>query len=187
MDDYRKADFAQKKGKPDDGWKKRILLEGEIIRAGKVEPLRAALADPNRDVRAFAATALGILADKGAAAQIESLARRDPDPLVRGMAIQALGWLKAGAEAVQAARSDESKDVQFLAGVAEGHLKDPVDHASKLRDAYKIPLKPEEIASAQVGKPAPDFSALDSDGKTFKLSEVLKKEVVVLTFQLADW
>jgi hypothetical protein len=187
LEEYRKADFGQKKGRPDDGWKRRILLEGEIVRSGKPEPIRAALADPNRDVRASAATALGILGDKDSVAKIEALARSDSDPLVRGMAVQALGWLKAGAATIQAAKSDESRDVQFLAAAAEGRLKDPTDYAAKVLEAYRAALKPEELASAEVGKPSPDFAAIDSDGKPFKLSDILKKRVVVLTFQLADW
>ena len=187
LDEYRKADFSQKKGKFDDGCRRRILLESELIRAGKPELIRPALKDPNRDVRAFGATALGILGDKPSAGAIAELAKSDPDPLVRGMAVQALGWLKAGAEAVQAAKSDKSADVQFLARVAEGHFKDPTDYAAKVREAYKAGIKPEEMASARVGQPAPDFAALDSEGRPFKLSDVLRKQVVVLTFQLADW
>jgi hypothetical protein len=187
FDQYRKADFSQKKGKPDDGWKRRITLEFDIIRAGKPETLRTGLKDTSRDVRAFAATALGTLGDKASAEALGGLAKSDPDALVRGMAVQALGWLKAGAEAIQAAKSDKSGDVQFLARVAEGHLKDATDYAAQVREAYKVGIKIEEMATAHVGKPAPDFAATDSEGRAFKLSDILKKRVVVLTFQLADW
>lgn len=187
LEEYRKADFGQKKGKVDDAWRRRVTLEFEVIRQAKSEPLRAALGDANRDVRAFAATALGILGDKPSVPKVESLVRGDSEPLVRGMALQALGWLKAGGETIRAAKSDESRDVQFLAGVAEGHLKDPADYAAKVREAFKAGLRPEELGIARVGAPAPDFAATESDGRPFKLSDVLRQQVVVLTFQLADW
>lgn len=187
IDEYRKADFSQKKGKPDEGWKRRIALEFEILRAGKVEPLRAGLKDPSPNVRAFSASGLGILADRGSAEALSGLVHADPDAMVRGMAVQALGWLKAGANAVEAAKSDKSGDVQFLAGVAAGHLNDPVDYAAQVREAYKDALRMEEMATARPGKFAPDFAATDSDGRPFKLSDVLTKKVIVLTFQIADW
>lgn len=186
-DEYRKVDFAQKQGKFDDACRKRIALEFEMIRTGKPDLLRPALKDPNRDVRAFAAATLGILGDKASAASIAQLAKEDSDAVVRVMALQGLGWLKAGPDVINAAKSDSNRDVKFMAGVAEAHLKDPRDFAAMVREAYKAPLKPEEIASAQLGKPAPDFSVTDSDGNPFKLSAVLKKQIVVLAFQLADW
>ncbi len=187
LDEYRKSDFAPKKGKVDDAWKKRILLEFELVRAGKPELLRPALKDPSKEVRAFAAGALGILGDQASAAPLAELAKADPDAMVRIMALQGLGWLRAGPEAVEAARSDSNRDVVFMAGVADLHLKDPKDHAAVVREAYTAPLRLEELASARVGAPAPDFSALDSTGAPFQLSSVLKKEIVVLTFQIADW
>jgi hypothetical protein len=35
FDPYRKADFSPKRGKSDDGWKRRIALEFDLIRVGK--------------------------------------------------------------------------------------------------------------------------------------------------------
>lgn len=185
--EFRKLDLAEKKGKFDDACKTRVELEFKIIQAGKPEPLRTALKDANRDVRALAARSLGILGDKASAAAIAELAKSDPDALVRCMALQALGWLKAGNELLPALKADKNRDVAFMAGNLEAYLKDPADHAGKVRDAYKAPLKREDLAAAKVGQPAPDFAAVDSDGKPFRLSDYLKKKPIVLMFQIADW
>ena len=188
LDAYRKLDFSQKRGKFDDACRDRIELEFGIIRAGKAGPLRAALADPKRDVRAFAATALGVLKDAASVKVLSGMVREDKDALVRGMAVQALGWLKSGKDAIAAAKSDGSRDVKFLAKVAEGHLADSIDHASEVRKAYHAGIERKEIAAVRLGRPAPDFSAFDSAGRPFRLKDALKKhKVVVLAFQLADW
>ncbi|MEM7478334.1 MAG: hypothetical protein AAF483_25405 [Planctomycetota bacterium] len=43
-------------------------------------------------------------------------------------------------------------------------------------------------ASAQKGKPAPDFKATDAKGKEFKLSDRIGKEKhVILMFSRANW
>jgi len=187
MEEYRKVDFSQKQGKFDEVCRKRLGLEFELIRRGDPEPFRTGLKDPSRDVRGFAAAALGILEDRASAASLARLAQEDPDVHVRLMALQGLGWLKAGEDVIIAAKSDPNRDVRFMASVAEAHLKDARDLAARVREAYTVPLRPEEMGSAQVGKPAPDFAVTDCDGRPFRLSAVLKKQVVVLAFQLADW
>src|SRR5262245_34796795 len=65
IEEYRRADFGDQENSPalDDAYRDRIALEFEIIRSGRIEPLREALRDRNRFVRAFAVTALGILGD----------------------------------------------------------------------------------------------------------------------------
>lgn len=187
LDAYRRADFNQKKGKFDAKCRDRILVEHALIRAGKPELLRPGLKDRNRNVRAFSATALGILGDRRSGPAISSLAMMDPDPLVRGQALQALAWLKDGSAAIQKAKSDRDGDVKFMARMAEGQLKDPFNYGKQVRDAYKLGLKPGQINTAKIGRPALDFAAIDHNGRPFKLSSVLRRKVIVLTFQLADW
>ena len=118
LEEYRKADFSQKMGVFDDACRTRIALEYKIIQAGRPASIRLALKDPRRNVRAFAATALGILGDGKSASAVAGLARNDPDAMVRGMAVQTLGWLKAERAVIDAAASDKSRDVRFLAKVA---------------------------------------------------------------------
>ena len=165
----------------------RLILESDLIRAGRAEPLRVALKDPVPPVRAFAARALGILGDKESAEAIARLAKADPESVVRENALLALGWMKAGAEALQAAASDRNRFVAFVAEAAEAQRTDPEDYGAKVRAAYALPLSRDEIHRARDGQAAPDFSALDTDGHLFKLSEAVGKGIVVLDFLIGDY
>jgi HEAT repeat protein len=191
IEEYRKADFGDQKNFPvlDDAYRNRIALEFELIRSGRIEPLRNALRDPNRYVRAFAINALGILGDHESEETIaKMLADPDIDSMVGGAAVQALGWLKRGLEAVQSARATSRTVYPHLLDIAERQIKDPIDHAAKVREAYQLGLRRDELGSAEVGKPAPDFTAIDTDNKPFRLADVLKRNrVVVLAFVSADW
>ena len=60
------------------------------------------------------------------------------------------------------------------------------DYAALVRKAYAAGIKREAIGSAKVGEAAPDFTALTSDGKVFKLSEVLGKKPIVIYFAFND-
>ena len=64
---------------------------------------------------------------------------------------------------------------------------DPVDYAAQVRKAYKAMLPAKKMGVARVGRPAPDFSAVDTEGRPFTLSSHIGKRIVVITFQLADW
>ena len=47
---------------------------------------------------------------------------------------------------------------------------------------------PDEMTGIKVGEKAPDFSLKAQDGKTYKLSEVVKKGTIALVFhRSADW
>ena len=190
IDAYRKADFRTKAGRFDKGSKARIALEYALIQAGDSVPLREALGDKTRDVRAFAAGALGILRDKESIPQLTELARKDPEQMVRGQAILALGWLKAGGEVIEELKTRKKGrawNVWRMARIAEAQLKSPVDFGGEVRKAYEAPLKRSEMDAAKVGMKAPGFSAVDEKGNPFALSDIIGKKVVVLTFQVADW
>ena len=185
---YRKIDFtAARNGPWNEAHQQRLILESELIRAGKAEPFRVALKDPVPPVRAFAARALGILGDKESAGAIAVLAKEDPESEVRQSSLLALGWLKTGAEAVQAAKSDRNSFVRFVSGAAEAQRTDPEDYGAKVRAAYAIPFSSADMDRARVGQAAPDFSALDTDGTLFKLSEAVGKGIIVLDFLIGDY
>ena len=191
IEEYRRADFGDKESWPvlDDSYRNRIALEFEIMRAGRIEPLRAALQDPDRYVRAFSVAALGILGDHPSEKAIEKLVGDpDVDRMVGGAALQALGWLKGGLEVVRSARTTSRTLNRHLMDIAERQIQDPIDHAARVREAYQLGLGREEIGSAKAGKSAPDFAAIDTDGRTFRLGDILKeKRVVILAFVSADW
>jgi hypothetical protein len=188
LDRYRKVDFvAARTGPWNEAHQQRLLLESELIRAGHAEPLRAALKDALPPVRAFAARALGILGDKESADAIAKLAKEDPESVVRENALLALGWMKTGAEAVRAATSDRNRFVRFVAEAAEAQQADPEDYGAKVRAAYAFPISKDETNRARVGQAAPDFSAVDTDGNPFKLSEAVGKGIVVLDFLIGDY
>ena len=190
MDSYRKLDFTPRKGRFDETCRTRIALEYALIQAGDPAPLREALGDGKRDVRAFAAGALGILGDKESIPRLVELARKDPAQMVRGQALLALGWLKTGGEVIQEARTRKKGrawNVWRMARIAEAQLKSPVDFGAEVRKAYAAPFERSEMDVARMGRKAPGFSAVDENGKAFKLNDRIGKKVVVLTFQVADW
>ncbi len=134
----------------------------------------------------MAARALGILGDKTSVQALSSLVRNDPESSVRAGAVEALGWLKSGTDAIEEAKKDKHFGVRNQAEHAAGRAGNAVDYAAKIRDAYSAPLTREEIGSAKVGAAAPLFTALASDGETFKLSDVLGKKSILLYFAITD-
>src|SRR5262245_32267242 len=73
LEKYRNLEFPPREENFDKGWKDRVALEYEIINAGDLMSLRAALRDENPFVRSMAARALGILEDKVSADALAEL------------------------------------------------------------------------------------------------------------------
>jgi hypothetical protein len=108
--------------------------------------------------------------------------------MVAGAALQAFGWLKGRVDVVRNARARMRAPVRHLMDLAERQIQDPIDHGAKVRDAYASGIAREEIGSAKPGKAAPDFAAVDTDGRPFRLREVLnERKVAILVFVSADW
>jgi len=186
LERYRKLEFPPKDANFDKGWKDRVVLEFEIINGADLRTLRAALKDENSFVRAVAARALGILGDKQSADALAELAKGDPEYFVRIRAVESLGYLKMKSEAIEAAKKDRQGGVRWVAVMAEGQLKSNIDYAAQVRKAFAEGIDSEAIGSAVVGKPAPDFTAQTSDGKLFKLSDVLGKKPIAIYFAAFD-
>src|SRR5262245_17750143 len=91
---YRKLEYPPTAENFDKGWKDRVALEFEVINEGDLGSLRAALKDRDQFVRALAARALGIRADRDSADALAELVKTDPEPMVRIRAVEALGFLK---------------------------------------------------------------------------------------------
>lgn len=191
LEEYRRAEFGDTQNifPVDDGYRNRMALEFDLVRSGRLAPLREGLHDSNRFVRSFSVSALGVLGDRASEGAIAKLVE-DPgtDPMVGSTAVQALGWLKSGLESVRSARATSRTLSRRLLDVAEREIQDSVDHAAPILEAYRLGLRAEEVGSARVGAPAPDFSATDTEGRAFRLSDAVRQHRVVLViFVAADW
>src|SRR5262245_27266889 len=186
LDKYRRLEYPPKDENFARGWQERVALEYEIINAADRKALRSALKDEDPFVRAIAARALGILADKDSADALAELVKADKEYFVRLRAVESLGYLKMKPDVIQLAIKDRDGGVSWVAKLAADQLKSDTDYAKQLREAYAPGIKREAIDTAKVGKPAPEFTAVTSDGKPFKLSTVLGKKPIAIYFAAYD-
>jgi hypothetical protein len=168
------------------GWQERVLVEFEIINSADLGALRAGLKDRDPFVRSIAARALGIRGDKTSAEALAELVRADPESMVRARAVESLGLLKMKPEAIELAKKDRTDGVQWVARMAAGQVQSQTDYSALVRKAYAAGINRDHLGAAKVGQPAPDFAALTSDGKPFRLSTVLGKKPIVVYFAAFD-
>jgi hypothetical protein len=186
LERYRNLEYPPTVENFDKGWKDRVALDFEIVNTADLKSLRAALKDKDTFVRAMAARALGIRADRESADALAELAKTDPDYIVRIRAVESLGFLKMKADVVEAAKKDKDLGVVWTANLAAEQFKSDTDYAAQLRQAFAEGIQREAMGAAKVGKPAPDFTALTTDGKTFKLSTVLGRKPIAIYFAAFD-
>src|SRR5262249_21024074 len=182
LERYRNLEFPPKDENFTKGWQDRVALEYEIINAADLKALRIALRDEDPFVRAIAARALGSLGDKDSADALAELVKADKQYLVRIRAVESLGYLKMKPEAIRLAIKDRDGGVSWVAKLAADQLKSDTDYAKQLRDAYATGIKREVMGTAKLGKTAPDFTALTSDGKPFRLSTALGRKPIAIYF-----
>jgi len=168
------------------GWQERVLVEFDIVNSADLGALLAGLNDRDPFVRSIAARALGIRGDKDSAEALAELVKTDPEAMVRVRAVEALGLLKMKPEVIALAKKDNSDAVQWVARMAAGQLKSETDFRELMQKAYAAGIKPDKLGIAKVGQPAPDFAALTSDGKPFKLSTVMGTKPILLYFAAFD-
>ena len=89
-------------------------------------------------------------------------------------------------EVFELAQKDRDPGVPFVAKLVVGQIKSDRDYAAEIRQAYAAGIKWEEMGSAVVGKPAPAFTALTIDGRSFQLSSVLGKKPIAIYFAAFD-
>jgi hypothetical protein len=87
---------------------------------------------------------------------------------------------------IESALKDGDPGVPFVARLVAGQIKSETDYAAQIRQAYAKGIDREAMGSAVVGKPAPDFTALTLDGKTFQLSSVIGKKSIAIYFTAFD-
>src|SRR5262249_39762119 len=124
--------------------------------------------------------------DKNSAAALAELVKADPESMVRARAVESLGLLKMKPEAIESAKKDSNTGVQWVARMAAGQIRSETDYGALVKKAHAAGIKRDHLSVARVGQPAPDFTAQTSDGKPFKLSEVLGKKPIALYFAAFD-
>jgi hypothetical protein len=186
LEKYRQLEFPPRDENFAKGWQERVALEFEIINDADRESLRVALKDADPFVRAIAARALGIVGDRDAADALAELVRADPEYFVRLRAVESLGYLKMKPDAIDLAMKDRSAGVTWVAKLAADQITSGIDYSRQLREAYATGITRDVMGSARVGRPAPDFTALTSDGKPFRLSTVSGKKPIAIYFAAYD-
>ena len=186
IENYRKLEFPPTDENFDKGWKERVAADYDVINSADITSLRAALKDGDPFVRAIAAYALGVRKDEASADAIAELVKNDKEYVVRIRAVEALALLKMKAEVIESALKDPDPGVPYVAKLVAGEIKSETDYAAQIREAYAKGIDRETMGSAEVGKPAPDFTALTVDGKTFQLSSVIGKKPIAIYFAAFD-
>ncbi len=186
IESYRKLKFPPKEENFEVGWKDRVVADYEVINSADLPSLRAALKDSDPYVRAIAAYALGVRSDQTSADALAELVKNDKEYVVRIRAVEALALLKMKPEVIESAKKDPDPGVPFVAKLVAGQVKSEYDFAAEIREAYAGGIDPKAIGSAAIGKPAPDFTALALDGKSFQLSSVLGKGPIAIYFTAFD-
>ena len=189
--DWSKLEVGKDKDLSDESWKVRIEVENSLIAMGKaaVPTLVEACQDRNKHVRTLAAYALGCLNDRSAIPALMKILKNDDYTPARLMAVEALGRLgaKDALSMVQAAVAEEDPHVRTAARWALPRVTEGKGVGDALRELVVSNFDKSKIATAVVGKPAPDFALTDDSGKIVQLADFRGKKNVAIVFLLADW
>ncbi len=172
----------------DRNWKTRITALKSLVMVGPaaVPPLVRGLDDENAEARVFAAQTLGFVGDARAVNRLERTLAEDKDPAARLYAADSLGMIggfRSNPLVERIAVKDPNKDVR-------AHLKYAIERNGEAvsktvrEDLGRFDLS--RLATAQVGKSAPDFTLTDALGRRYQLSDFRGKKPVVLVFIYGD-
>lgn len=170
----------------DTSWKSYALALRAIVKIGDkaVPSLLAGCADKNFQVRALSARALGFLGSKAAVPKLVELLD-DPQGPVALLAADALGQIQdpAGLGALEKAKTRLKNGDVLL------HVNKALERKTPLEDDVQgeiLKLDEKSLDAAKTGRPAPDFSLKDAQGKTWSISEFKGQKSVVLVFMYGD-
>jgi len=173
----------------DVGWQSRWRARQALAAAGSdaSEALLKALRAPDAPTRILAAESLGYLGAKIPRDALLDAATQDADAAVRLYAIDSLGMSgQAGslaAELENLAKTEKNRDVKLHLGYALDRKGERLS-ADAIRKLVK--WNADQIDSAKLNQPAPDFELASLDGKTLRLSQFRGQKAVVLVFIYGD-
>jgi len=172
----------------DRDWQLRMRVLHGLVAAGQtsVAPLIETLRSGQSHERVLAAQALSYLAPLVPTEPLWAAATDDPDAAVRLYAVDALGMRGDPSIAGQLsslAATESNGDVKKHIAYAIDRQDHPIDPS--IVDQFTH-WDPANIASAQVGEPAPDFTLKTIDGQEISLSDFRGQQAVVLVFIYGD-
>ncbi len=171
-----------------DAWKLRMQTLQSLVRGGRrsVAVLTKGLRSDNAATRILAAQAFSLMPE---VAPVDMLLKRldgDGEAAVRLYVADALGAIDSpdvSSRLKARLTQEKNKDVRRHLGYAVARSGKPLDAA--VAQALRR-WDPTRMATAQVGRAAPDFELTSVEGKPYRLSDFRGKQAVVLVFIYGD-
>lgn len=175
----------------DSDWKVRLMAVADLVKAGEngISDIKKGLLHPSIHVKQVCAMSLGILGKKGAAKELEELAKNDQNSMVRSQAVIALGQIESSESILilkDVLEKDSSRDVQHQCELAIYQIENKMGSTDKQRAAY-LSLDESQFETVKQDSTAPDFILEDTDGKDWQISSFKNDKWVVLIWVFADW
>ena len=166
----------------------RMMALADMARLGVSAAPKVAelLQDGNAEVRAIACESLGFLGSNSVSRDLERVVATDPNSEARLYAARSLGQLgtiRPTPAILRARDEDVDGNVRLQVRLA---LSRPKSRDMKgIRESLAA-FSGDQINSATVDQPAPEFHLRDMEGQTRSLSEYRGKSSVVLVFLVGD-
>ena len=175
----------------DQDWQVRILAVRDLLRLGPGSSTNVSdfLDHANPHVRQISARLLGLWRQERHVQPLKQILNHDAEPVVRSQVAFALGEIgsRAALDLLRVrSKSDPSRDVQHQCELAVHQIEHGIKPEQSLREGY-LALDEKKFKSVRVGKPAPEISLRDTEGRLWKLSDYKGKKPVLLIWIFADW
>jgi len=172
----------------DAGWQARFRAFRRLVTMGKtaLPELRIKLHEGAPVERILAAQAIGFMPARDCADDLADAVQHDKEPAVRLYAIDALSMLDGKARQPlfqRLEKTEEQRDVKRHLGYAleRDSTRTGDEVTAMLRD-----WDPQQLDTARVGQPAPDFELASISDQRIRLSDFRAKKAVVLVFVYGD-
>ena len=175
----------------DQDWQVRTLAVRDLLRLGPGSSPNVSgfLDHANPHVRQISARMLGLWRQERHVQPLKQILNQDAEPVVRAQVAFALGEIgsRAALDLLRVrSKSDPSRDVQHQCELAVHQIEHGIKPEQSLREGY-LALDEKKFKSVRVGKPAPEISLRDTEGRLWKLSDYKEKKPVLLIWIFADW